>query len=73
MRWPIVTHSAVEARRLAADGVEINLLASHLSYDSDAWETRHFALLRARMIMLIPVLASISDRMSALRDGCRRP
>jgi uncharacterized membrane protein YccC len=60
--------SAIEARRLAADGVEINLLASHLSYDAGAWETRHFALLRARMIMLIPVLASISDRMAALRS-----
>ena len=58
--------SAREARRLAADGVEINLLASHLSYDATAWETQSFGLLRARMIMLIPVLASIADRMHAL-------
>ncbi len=63
--------AAAEARRLAADGVEINLLASHLSYDSTAWETRHFGLLRARMIMLIPVLASVADRMAAL--GSRLP
>ncbi len=59
--------AAEQARRLAADGVEINLLASHLSYDATTWETRHFGLLRARMILLIPVLASISDRMEALR------
>ena len=56
---------------LAVDGVEINLLASHLSYDATAWETRHFGLLRARMIMLIPVLASIADRIAAL--GPRLP
>ena len=57
---------AREARRLAADGVEINLLASHLSYDATAWETHSFGLLRARMIMLIPVLASIADRVHAV-------
>jgi hypothetical protein len=50
-----------------ADGIEINLLASHLGFDATAWETQHFGLLRARMIMLIPVLASIADRMAALR------
>jgi uncharacterized membrane protein YccC len=55
-----------EARRLSADGVEINLLASHLSYDIDGWETPLFGKLRARMIMLIPVLASIADRVHAL-------
>jgi uncharacterized membrane protein YccC len=63
----------VEARRLAADGLEINLLASQLSYDSTAWETQVFSLLRARMIMLIPVLASIADRMSALRTTMPQP
>jgi uncharacterized membrane protein YccC len=76
-RWSIDALSgrdtaAAEARRLAADGVEINLLASHLSYDSTAWETRHFALLRARMIMLIPILSSVADRMTALRSRLPR-
>jgi uncharacterized membrane protein YccC len=59
-------NAAPNARRLAADAVEINLLASHLSYDSSAWETRSFSLLRARMIMLLPMLASIDDRVVAL-------
>ena len=59
--------SVTELRRLAADGVEINLLASHLGYDATARETRRFALLRVRMIMLIPVLSSLADRMAAMR------
>src|SRR3954451_3918703 len=54
------------ARRLAADAVEINLLASHLSYEATSQETWHFELLRARMIMLLPVLSSIADRITAL-------
>ncbi|MFL5257363.1 MAG: FUSC family protein [Rhodopila sp.] len=54
------------ARRLAADAVEINLLASHLSYEAIGQETRHFELLRARMIMLLPILASVADRVRAL-------
>jgi uncharacterized membrane protein YccC len=65
--------TAAPVRRLAADGVEINLLASQLSYDAIAWETQHFGLLRARMIMLVPVLASITDRMSALRTTMPEP
>jgi uncharacterized membrane protein YccC len=54
------------ARRLAADAVEINLLASHLSYEATSQETRHFDLLRARMIMLLPILSSITDRVAAV-------
>jgi uncharacterized membrane protein YccC len=57
------------ARRLAADAVEINLLASQLAYDALAPDTRRFGLLRARMIMLLPVLASIADRVAALGDA----
>lgn len=63
----------LDARRLAADGVEINLLASHLGYDATTWETERFGHLRARMIMLIPVLSSIADRMSALRGRLPAP
>src|SRR4051794_30714841 len=64
------------ARRLAADAVEINLLASHLSYEATSQETRHFELLRARMIMLLPALSSIADgpaaRAGAMRDAVAR-
>ena len=65
--------SAETTRRLAADMVEINLLASHLSFDATSWETEQFGLLRARMIMLLPVLSSIADRMAALRDAMPEP
>nr|WP_294524821.1 FUSC family protein [uncultured Rhodopila sp.] len=57
------------ARRLAADAVEINLLASQLAYDALGWETRQFGLLRSRMIMLLPVLSSIADRVAALGEA----
>jgi uncharacterized membrane protein YccC len=57
------------ARRLAADAVEINLLASQLSYDALGWEDRQFGLLRSRMIMLLPALSSIADRVAALGEA----
>src|SRR4051812_24606770 len=63
---PAKGDSGRHARRLAADAVEINLLASHLSYEASGQETRHFDLLRARMIMLLPILSSIADRMTAV-------
>ncbi|MDB5609160.1 MAG: hypothetical protein JWP25_6060 [Bradyrhizobium sp.] len=56
--------------RLAADAVEIDALASHLAYDRlvDANAARGLRLLRLHMLMLLPLLASISDRIAALGD-----
>lgn len=56
--------------RLAADAVEIDALASHLAYDRlvDANAAHGLRLLRVHMLMLLPLLASISDRIAALRD-----
>ena len=59
--------------RLAADAVELRMLASQLAYDSSIWQsaTRWVTALQRRMVLLLPVLSSISDRLTALRaaDG----
>ena len=62
------------ARRLAADTVEIDTLAGHLGFDATPWQTQRFALLRQRMVLLLPILASIADRIAALRaPGAEMP
>jgi len=54
--------------RLATDAVEIDMLASHLDYDwlADTNAVRGLHVLRLEMLMLLPTLASISERMAAL-------
>ena len=56
--------------RLAGDAAEIDMLATHLAYDtSHVRETaREVEALRLRMLMLLPVLSSVADRLSVL-DG----
>ncbi len=58
-------------RRLAADAAEIDSLAGHLAFDPSAQQqaVRSVGLLRARMLMLLPVIASLSDRLAALRQA----
>jgi uncharacterized membrane protein YccC len=60
----------LRARRLKlpADAVEIDALAGHLSYDqvADANTVRSLQLVQRHMIMLLPLLASIADRIAAL-------
>ncbi|WP_279360211.1 FUSC family protein [Methylobacterium indicum] len=63
---------AIRARRLrlAAEAAEIDALATHLAYDASA-QSRAVPLvqlLRGRMLMLLPVLSSLADRIAALRD-----
>ena len=54
---------------LAADAVELRLLASHLSYDTSHFQTatRWVAEMQRRMVLLLPLLAGIADRLGALR------
>ena len=54
--------------KLATDIVEIDTLATHLAYDrlADASAVRGLAEVRMRMLMLLPVIASIEDRLAAL-------
>src|SRR6266851_3488499 len=55
---------------LAADAVEIDTLSSHLAYDSsvDFNTARGLRALHLHMLMLLPLLASIGDRIAALGD-----
>jgi uncharacterized membrane protein YccC len=57
--------------RLAADAVELRMLASHLSYDTSISQTatRWVGELQRRMVLLLPVLSSIDDRLTALRGA----
>lgn len=54
--------------RLAADAVEIDLLASHLSYDRSMQSASSHWLyaIWQRMLVLLPVVSSVSDRLVAL-------
>ena len=55
--------------RLAADAVELRMLTSQLAWDNSIWQsaTRWVGEQQRRMVLLLPVLSSISDRLAALR------
>jgi uncharacterized membrane protein YccC len=55
--------------QLAADAVELRLLTSQLAYDTSVMQsaTRWVAELERRMVLLLPLLSSIGDRLTALR------
>ena len=57
--------------RLAADAAEIDLLATHVPYDSSHLRDNlaTFRALRLRMLMLLPVLSSLADRVAVLRGA----
>ncbi|MDB5399529.1 MAG: hypothetical protein QOF70_918 [Acetobacteraceae bacterium] len=59
--------------RLAADAVELRMLASQLAYDTSIMQsaTRWVDETQRRMVILLPLLSSIGDRLAALRaaDG----
>jgi uncharacterized membrane protein YccC len=59
--------------RIAADAVEIDTLASHLAYDRtvDIDAARGLRALYLHMLILLPLLASIGDRIAALQEGLR--
>ena len=59
--------------RLATDAVEIDALAGHLAHDrgTDVNTVRGLQTLRLHMLMLLPLLTSISDRMAALGSRFR--
>jgi uncharacterized membrane protein YccC len=56
--------------RLAVDAVEIDTLSCHLAYDRsvDLNIARGLRALHLHMLMLLPLLASIGDRIAALGD-----
>ncbi|SNB65597.1 Uncharacterized membrane protein YccC [Arboricoccus pini] len=54
-------------RQLAADAVEIDMLATHLGYDRSVGPTlvRQIQALRTRMLVLMPLLSSLGDRLAS--------
>lgn len=63
------TDTSAERRRLAADAIEIGQLSSHLAFDTSIYQrtTRWVEALQSRVLMMLPVLSSIEDRLAELR------
>ncbi|QDP25543.1 FUSC family protein [Bradyrhizobium cosmicum] len=70
------TSEAHRARRLklATDIVEIDTLSTHLAYDrlADRNAVSNLGEIRLRMLMLLPVVASLEDRLAALGEEALR-
>lgn len=60
--------------KLATDIVEIDTLSTHLAYDhlTDRNAVTGLGEIRLRMLTLLPVIASIEDRLAALGEGALR-
>jgi uncharacterized membrane protein YccC len=60
--------------KLATDIVEIDTLSTHLAYDrlTDRNAVTGLGEIRLRMLTLLPVIASIEDRLAALGEDCLR-
>ncbi|HEX9209956.1 MAG TPA: FUSC family protein [Bradyrhizobium sp.] len=60
--------------KLATDIVEIDTLSTHLAYDrlTDRNAVTGLGEIRLRMLMLLPVIASLEDRLTALGDEALR-
>jgi uncharacterized membrane protein YccC len=67
------TRLVAARRRIGADAVEIGLLASHLAYDTSNLQsaTRPLALIQQRVVLMLPVISGLDDRLTSLRanDG----
>ena len=63
------TAGAADRARLATDLIDIGVLATQLRYDLSfqSVSTQALDALHARLLMLLPLLASIASRLSALR------
>ncbi len=65
----------VSAAGLAAAAIEIDLLATHLGFDpASPRQARRWAeMLRSRMLLLLPLSSSVTDRLEALPSDQRSP
>jgi len=65
---------AADRQKLARDITELRVLSSHLPYDTSdmRWATRAVRAMQDRMAYLLPLLASIEDRLKALHDDLPR-
>ena len=66
---PDTTEIRTARRRVAADAVELGMLTSHLAYDTSNLPvaTRPVMTLRQRVVILLPLVSGIADRLAALR------
>ena len=60
-----------DRRRLAADTVDMMVLATHLPYDTSParYEARQVRLLQQHLMSLLPILSGIEDRLAQLRSA----
>ncbi|MDE1150733.1 MAG: FUSC family protein [Azospirillaceae bacterium] len=66
----------IERRRLAADAVELQMMATHLDYDTSHLHgmSQEVRQLRQKLVMLLPILSGLGDRVRALKaDGDLSP
>jgi uncharacterized membrane protein YccC len=61
----------IARNRLAADAIELRMLTTQLAYDTSALQaaTRWVGEVQRRMVLLLPLLSSIADRIRGLRAG----
>ncbi|ACK52249.1 Fusaric acid resistance protein conserved region [Methylocella silvestris BL2] len=59
--------------RLAADATQLDALSIHLAFDASiqSYAARAIRLLRLRLLMLLPVISSIEERMRTIAGGGR--
>lgn len=71
-----VSHADIlkETQRFATDVTELHELALHLSYENTSLKSQTKAVqeLQHRMILLVPALVALSDRISALQQSSRQ-
>ncbi|MBB6250921.1 FUSC family protein [Nitrospirillum iridis] len=67
------TATRADRRRLAADAVELQMMATHLDYDTSHLHglSQEVRQLRQRLVMLLPILSGLGDRVRALKANGR--
>ena len=70
-RDPAAAMDAARRLRLAGSAVELRMLTTQLAYDTSKFQaaTRWVIEVERRMVLLLPLLSSISDRMAALSEA----
>jgi uncharacterized membrane protein YccC len=67
---PETPATAAARRKVAGDSVEIAMLATHLAYDTSNLQTATVpvAILHQRILLLLPVVSGVADRIRSLRE-----
>jgi uncharacterized membrane protein YccC len=68
---PENARTADARRRVASDAVEIGMLTTFIAYDTSNLQTatQPVDLLRQRLVILLPAISGIADRLAALRES----